>query len=477
MTAASRELHITQALNAHRDQPGGGEQTGLSLGGSRRLLPVIELPLNVPILNARSFRISAYLDSHPKRALVESDPESAESQEVVANLVRQSHRHRDDLKESLRADGQEQVGVITRSGKLINGNSRCVLLRDLLKEGKIAPASTIRVAVLPADVGNAEQLLLENTFQRQNPFIDDYNLVGYLQMLQALADSGLSDQAIAAQERGISAKRVKELREVLVLMNRARTLPSKPLPISAFIREENQQENWLALRNKVQEIDSLHPDRQAGDDFIRQWLLSFFTDHDSVHQLRNVTEEWVQRDVLPHLVDAGKDGELIHDHATAVAPESSEDAITEVAPAGLDLLGGEDEVDSPKTAAAQTLLDLAVQSAQDPDQEITLPDGSTRTGQEIQKVLKAAVREGLDESAQRRKNSNRLTRPQTEADNAAQSLKRLLEAIEDVAEDADFTPRLGDLRTSLDTIQSRLEEANDLLSAIPAMEADEEPTE
>lgn len=477
MTAATRELHITKALDEQRTRPGGGESTTLFFRGKRELLPVIELPLSVPVLNARSFRIAPLLEDHPKRDMVGQDPESEEAQVVVAELVRRSHRYREGLKESLHVDGQDQPGVITRSGKLINGNSRCVLLRDLVHEGTIASSTTIRVAVLPSDTNNREELDLESTLQQQKDFKDDYNLVSQVMMLQRLSESGMSDQAIASQQRTKGgAKRVKELREVLILMGRARLLPTEHLPLSAFVTDENQQENWLALRLRVQEIEGAST-REAADTYIREWLVAYFTGHGSVHQLRNATEGWTRRDLLPQLADAGDEGELLHGLVTAIETEQAPAEAPED-PAGIDLLAV-DQLTPVEAAPSPTqkLLDLAVQSAQDGTREFTLQNGTTRTGLELQRVLHKTASEGLSSAAQRKKDANRLTRPQSEADSAARSLRALTEALEDVIDDSAFVAKVDDLRNSLDLVQARLDEAVELVSSVPEHAGDEEAAE
>ena len=476
MTAATRELHITKALDEQRNRPGGGESTTLFFRGKRVLLPVIELPLTVPMLNARSFRIAPLLEDHPKRDLVERDPESDEAQAIVAELVRQAHRYKEGLKESLNVDGQDQPGVITRTGKLINGNSRCVLLRELVNEGTVASSTTIRVAVLPSDTSNREELDLESTLQQQKDFKDDYNLVSRLMMLQRLSESGMSDSAIASQQRTKGgAKRVKELREVLVLMGRARLLPTEHLPLSAFVKEEDQQENWLALRLRVQEIESLAT-REAADAFIREWLVAYFTGHDSVHQLRNATEGWTRRDLLPHLAEAGEDGEKLHVLVTASEPIDSADSLPEkpVDPEGLDLLDVAEAQPVPAASSpTQKLLDLAAQSSQDGSREFQLQDGTKRTGQELQRILHKTASEGLSDAAQRKKDANRITRPQSEAESAARSLRSLIEALDDVVDDSEFVSRADELRSTLDLIQTRLDEAFELVNSVPEHTEDE----
>jgi hypothetical protein len=157
MTELTREQRITQALTQYQEQSGPKDTLRVPLLQGGMLLEVLELPLEVPVLNAESFRIAPALSEHPQADLVSTDPYSPAAQRVVADLVRKSHRSADDLKESL-VDGQDEPGVITRSGKLVNGNSRCVLLRELRAEGRVA-TSTIRVAVLPAGTTESQELV------------------------------------------------------------------------------------------------------------------------------------------------------------------------------------------------------------------------------------------------------------------------------------------------------------------------------
>lgn len=473
MSSASRELHIKKAVDELRQRPGVADTARLPFRGHFEVFEVIELPLDVPVLNARSFRIAPLLEDHPKRAVVETDPDSAEAQEIVADLVRKSHRHLAGLKGSLEAEGQGEAGAITRSGKLINGNSRCVLLRDLVAEGAIPASTTLRVAVLPGDTDNREELDLESVLQQQKDFKDEYNLVSKLMMLQTLSENNMTDQAIATSQRD-KATNITRLREVLVLMNRARALPETPLPLATFVTAEDQQQNWLDLLKEVKEIEGLRG-REASDEHIRGWLIAWFSGHSAVHQLRKAKGDWVTRDLVPHLVESGRDGELLNQAISADAPES--ESIVD-SPAGVDVLDVEEDKTAPQTSSVtQRVLDLVVQASQDPEREFPMPDGKSLTGQEIRRVLHGSVAEGLNDAAQRKKDANRLVRPQSNAEAAASSLKSLVEALEDVIDDVEFAPKLDDLRSTLDLIQARLDEATSILAdAAEADDGDEEGT-
>lgn len=71
-----------------------------------------------------------------------------------------------------------------------------------------------------------------------------------------------------------------------------------------------------------------------------------------------------------------------------------------------------------------------------------------------------------------------MVRPQSSAESAASNLKSLVEALEDVADDPEFAPKIDDLKTTLDLIQSRLEEVLSIVDDIDApVSADEENDE
>ncbi|UCN14049.1 hypothetical protein LFM56_14305 [Cellulomonas iranensis] len=165
MTVASREQHIQQALVAYEAQKGKKETIRIAFQEGLTL-EVIEIPLRVPVLNADSFRIAPSLEDHPKADVVRADPDSEEAQEIIADLVKRSHRKVQGLKESL-VNGQHHPGVITRKGKVINANNRCVLLRELFREGAIS-TDKIRVAVLPSTFRAAEELQLESVLSSRS---------------------------------------------------------------------------------------------------------------------------------------------------------------------------------------------------------------------------------------------------------------------------------------------------------------------
>ena len=467
MTRSAREQHIAQALLQYREHQGAMRDTyRIPLRGSLTL-EVIEIPLEIPILNADSFRIAPRLADHPMAALVASDPESPAAQEVVAQLVRQSHRKVDDLKQSLVDEGQDQPGIISRSGKLINANTRCVLLRELVREGRTS-ATTLRVAVLPADVTNGEELALESVLQNQREFKDEYNLVSELMMIEKLYSSaGMTDQQIAASLRTKGgAKKVADLREVLVLMNRARHLSTTPMPLAVFVAEQDQTQNWIELLRDVRELD-ISTGRGVADDHIKRWLLAYYSGNDSVHRLRAAKGAWVENEVVPDLADSTDP--VAHDLAEAAAVDvpPTEDVSPKIEPSGLDLLGDDEEqaVSHVSPRSIQNLLDIVVAAEQAGAGNVTLPDGNSVPAEDARVALHHSVKSSLESLKRRAADTNRITRPLTLLGQARSALKDAVDALEDVIDD----PAFAQHRASVGVLAY---EAQELMEEIVSLVAD-----
>ncbi|WP_350350469.1 hypothetical protein ABS642_13335 [Microbacterium sp. A8/3-1] len=457
MTEANRAQHIVQALAQYQQQAGPRDTMRVPLRGSGVLLEVVEVPLDLPVLNAESFRIAPSLEEHPQANVVRTDPYSSAAQRVVADLVRASHRHIEDLKESL-IEGQDQPGLITRKGKLINGNTRCVLLRELRAEGRIT-ASTIRVAVLPADVVEPQELELESVLQKQIEHKDAYNLVSELMMLKKLHESaGLTDAAIARRLRIRSTQRVTDMRAVLDLMERARRLTTPMLPLTAFIQEKDQAQNWFELLTHVRESDQ-RDGRQAGDLLIGRWLLAYMLGFNSVHKLRHAYGEWVEADVVPDLEEGNDLGSAIAEVALS-SPAEPEEPPTR--PVGVDLLGDEPPAPpAPETSTVKQLLNLAVIATRAGDTEVALGNGETAPAADVREALQASVSRGLAASKRRSLAGSRLHRPAFGLTQARSGLKEALDALDEVAELPEFSPHRDNMLLLIDEVTELLEKVTE----------------
>ncbi|MBF6423973.1 transcriptional regulator [Nocardia cyriacigeorgica] len=173
---------VDQRLKEHREIGGVSETLTIEWRGRPLHIEVIDMPLDALVYNPGTHRIRAQRSLDPARdRLLAEDPWSADSQDYLRHLltVRPSEPdHRDpafdELKLSLAEHKQNEPGLITRDGILVNGNTRCAALREL------NTATHMRVGVLPesctwADINDVELSLQLRPDRRR-----DYSYVNKL---------------------------------------------------------------------------------------------------------------------------------------------------------------------------------------------------------------------------------------------------------------------------------------------------------
>lgn len=465
MTEASRREQIQRALAAHKEDP-EAERREFSLSRGSVTLPVVRLPLSVPVLNTKSFRIAPALLDHPEAELVAADPDSDAAQKVVADLVRSGHRNAADLRRSLQEQGQAEPGVITRSGVLINANTRCILMRDLLRDG-LLPYDSIKVAVLPDDVTPSELYDLEAVLQKQQDLKDPYDLVSELMMFQTLhAEGGMTEQQIAARQR-TTVPYVVQGFNILRLMERARHLTEPPLPIKTFGGAKGQRENWKSLLSSVDAADATGH-KEAGDEILRSYLALHLLESDGVHALRGVTPEWIEDHLLDALADSGdlgtKIAETITTSVSASAPEPSA-ATDDSADDGLDLLDfGSDNAQPSTGSHAKALLDLALAATNAGSLgNVELGDGTKVSSGDLINALAASSTSVLKDQENRLSAGKRIADPATLLSKAHSTVVKANKALARVIEVPDFADVAGEVESLLDDLTAQVTEARTVL--------------
>lgn len=456
-TQASRELYIEKALAAYRDA--AVRETYRVPFRDGMVMEVVEVPLDFPVLNTESSRIAPLLADHPAADIVASDPDGEEAQRVVTGLVLASHRKLEGLRESL-VHSQNQPGVITRSGKLINANTRCVVLRELAREGKVPSDRRLRVAVLPADFTPPEETQLENVLQKQVEHKDEYNFVGELMLLRKLSESGLSDAAIARQQdlgkRGPTL--VRDLREILDLMEHARRLIDPPIKFEEFVKKEDQRENWIGILREVRKLRK-EGNPAAADDRLRGFLIANFVDLGSVHKGgRLIDENWVADDLVAALKQSDDSvAQALVEHIETKAA----DTVSPVeVPDGAELFG--DVPTEPESPVTSATLDIVAAAAGAGAGEIPLVDGREISGADVLLAVKAAAKKTFDDAARKEEAGNRLERPGNLLSRALTYVRDARDALEDVVGESDFVP----FREQVENLSEDLEIALDRVSEL-----------
>ena len=186
-SAKTRSMVEERLLQAEQDN---GEKLTVDWRGQPRHLNVISMPVEVLYYNPDTHRVRAQrsLDPYRNRILAE-EPWGSAGQDYLDFLLKcqPSDPKKIDpdfeaLRDGLKDFGQMQPGLISRSGILVNGNTRCAALREI-------GVRHIRVGVLPADTSRADISAVELSLQLRRENKRDYSYINYLiAMEEQLAD-------------------------------------------------------------------------------------------------------------------------------------------------------------------------------------------------------------------------------------------------------------------------------------------------
>ncbi|WP_068063406.1 transcriptional regulator [Nocardia xishanensis] len=180
--AAATRSKVEQRLKELHANNGVAETLRVEWRGEPLHVEVISMPLDDLLYNPGTHRIRAQRSLDPDRDnALDEDPWSPESQDYLRHLLTiepSEPNHRDPafekLKKSLEEHKQNEPGLITRDGILVNGNTRCAALREL----KATP--NMRVGVLPESCTWEDINDLELSLQLRPDRRRDYSYINRL---------------------------------------------------------------------------------------------------------------------------------------------------------------------------------------------------------------------------------------------------------------------------------------------------------
>lgn len=163
---------------------------------------VIDLPLSKLYFNPSTHRIRAQR-SHDaaKDAELDQNPWSAESQDYLRFLLQASPTDTnlrdvefDALKDSLEEFGQNDPGLVTHQGIVVNGNTRAAALQLL-------GVQSMRVGVLPESFTWADINAVELSLQLRRDHRRDYSYINRIIAMEEQAALGRTPEQIAKEFR------------------------------------------------------------------------------------------------------------------------------------------------------------------------------------------------------------------------------------------------------------------------------------
>ncbi|MFB4271208.1 transcriptional regulator [Nonomuraea sp. GTA35] len=182
--AGNREL-VAQRLKELRTGSGVPETLTVEWRGKPTHVEVIDMPVEVLRYNPGTHRIRAQRAYDPARdRALDEDPWSPESQDYLHSLLKAlpadpsvTDKAFDDLMESLREYQQNEPGLITRDGILVNGNTRRAALKELGRP-------SMRVGVLPESCTWSDIHAVELSLQLRPDTRRDYSYINHLLALE-----------------------------------------------------------------------------------------------------------------------------------------------------------------------------------------------------------------------------------------------------------------------------------------------------
>ena len=391
----------------------------------RRSLPVINLSLDSVLLNPKSHRIRAQIESHPQADIVRDDPFSASAQETIETILAETVGFR-ALVDSLRENEQLESGIVTHAGVLVNANTRAVALREIGEE-------YIRVGVLPSAATEREIIELEARLQLTRDYKQDYTPTNELLFIKEQVDAGTTVEDLAillgkAQSRNRQhlRKGVSEIEKSLRILQHIREVQGSSggaIPLTFFDPHESaltEADNaYTAIRNQ----DPAQA-RRVRDGRIAGVLVGV-----TYRNLRNWDTDQFLRDYVEPQFD---DDEVLAAIASPAPAQNGSDGAED--DDGLDILK---QMGAPAEMAIDPSQLLATVARQyGASEESVVAEGLTRA--QLYDELQERLTQAAEERDQDRRDERRQSTPIKLVKEARQKVVRAREALSRSARGADF---------------------------------------
>jgi hypothetical protein len=189
--AAAVRSVVEARLAAVANLQGPQETVTIEWRGQQRAIPVITMPVDVLSYNPGTHRVRAQRTLDPVRDRdLDDDPFGQSAQTYLHSLLMADPAEPGKvdaafqaLKDDLEQHGQNEPGIVTHDGVLINANTRCAALRELEKP-------YIRVGVLPVDAGHDDVQSIELSLQLRRDHKRDYSFVNFLLAIDERVSAG-----------------------------------------------------------------------------------------------------------------------------------------------------------------------------------------------------------------------------------------------------------------------------------------------
>lgn len=252
-----------------------GEQKSIRYKDENRVYSVKEVPLKALLYNPYNGRIRSMVLSFESAQKRKIDNQNEEDIKVIEQFLYDSASGKNEkTKESLKEIGQQEVGIITKDGVIVDGNRRACLLNILHRNNH--HVATFKAIVLDDElIGNEKYItLLETRYQMGVDSKVEYNPIEkYIRCNELLNSHGFSFKEIT-DLMAESENTIKEWLSRFDLMNEYLDYLNTP---KLYTRLEKREGHFVDLRGYLNNYSSKRNSfPNCTDDNIEELKLSYF---------------------------------------------------------------------------------------------------------------------------------------------------------------------------------------------------------
>ncbi|WP_165986233.1 hypothetical protein [Streptomyces sp. YIM 98790] len=294
---------IKKRLEEARASGGTRETVSVDWNGQPLHVEVIDLPVSGLYFNPGTHRIRAQKSHEPqKEKVLDSEPWSTESQSYLHHLLqadpadpRRRDPDFDKLRDSLQQFGQNDPGLVTHYGIVVNGNTRMAALRELGEQ-------SMRVGVLPESFTWRDINAVELALQLRKDHRRDYSYINRLLAMEEQASLGRTPEAIAREFRIRPATYHQErwiLSTIRELIERSKTAAGVTLRLVDF---EGDQEKLKELHRLYEKVAATDRDRA---EVLKETRLAAILLGFAKTDIRYIDDVFVEKDYLTAALPSG----------------------------------------------------------------------------------------------------------------------------------------------------------------------------
>lgn len=287
---------IKKRLDEVRAAGGTRETVTVDWNGQQIHVDVVDLPLSGLYLNPGTHRIRAQRTHRPDQDRnLDKDPFGEAGQAYLTTLLKARPSNPDlrdpdfdKLKEDLNQFGQNDPGLVTHHGVLVNGNTRAVALRELGKQ-------SMRVGVLPPSFTQADVDAVELALQLRQDQRRDYSYINRLLAMEEQAALGRTPEQIAKEFRIRTATYHQE-RWILSVIKELNDRSASGGGVALRLVDwEGAQERLKELQRLYVKLENLDRDQA---EILKEWRLAAILLDFSKTDVRHIDEVFLEEGYL-----------------------------------------------------------------------------------------------------------------------------------------------------------------------------------